>query len=64
MSELLDLLTAAVAVQSRDSDVALLLSGGIDGLSVGLALQRAAKRVHAYTFQLEGQRSNTNGPSC
>lgn len=57
MSDLLNLLSNAAAKSSRDREVALLLSGGLDSLSVGLALQDAGKIVHAYTFCLEGQPS-------
>jgi DNA (cytosine-5)-methyltransferase 1 len=53
MSELLQLLVAAVAAKSRDKTVALLLSGGLDSLSVGLALEKAGKIVRAYTYRLE-----------
>jgi asparagine synthetase B (glutamine-hydrolysing) len=34
--------------------VALLLSGGLDSLSVGIALQKASKTVHAYTYRVQG----------
>ncbi len=57
MSRSLDLLTAAVATRSGNTDVALLLPGGIDSLLVGLALEAAGKRVHAYTFVVEGHPS-------
>ena len=40
-----------------DSRVAVLLSGGVDSISVGLAAQRAGKEVHAYSFQLGEQTS-------
>jgi len=54
MSELLELLCDAVRTRSSDDDVALLLSGGLDSTSVGIALQKAGKKVHAYTFRLQG----------
>lgn len=54
MSELADLLLAEVAAQSRDDDVAILLSGGLDSLTVALAFSRLAKRLHAYTYQIKG----------
>jgi asparagine synthetase B (glutamine-hydrolysing) len=38
-----------------DEEVALLLSGGVDSLSLGFAAMRAGKRVSAYTFQVEDQ---------
>jgi len=40
-----------------DSEVAVLLSGGVDSISVGLAAQHAGKEVHAYSFQLGEQTS-------
>jgi len=35
-----------------DKEVAVLLSGGVDSISVALASHRAGKKVHAYSFQL------------
>jgi len=35
-------------------DVGLLLSGGVDSLSVGFAAESVGKRVSAYTFKVEG----------
>ena len=40
-----------------DRRVAVLLSGGVDSISVGLAAQFADKEVHAYSFQLGEQTS-------
>ena len=40
-----------------DDDVAVLLSGGIDSISVALAAHDAGKKVHAYSFQLGNQTS-------
>ena len=37
-----------------DSEVAVLLSGGVDSVSVGLAAESAGKEVHAYSFYLNG----------
>jgi site-specific DNA-cytosine methylase len=54
MSELLSLLCDAVAARSRDRDVALLLSGGLDSTSVGIALQECGKSIRAYTYRLRG----------
>jgi site-specific DNA-cytosine methylase len=48
------LLTEAVQAQSRHEKVALLLSGGMDSVSVGVALQRAGKAIRGYTFHLQG----------
>lgn len=39
------------------ADVALLLSGGVDSLSIGFAAQAIGKRVHAWTFRLNGEDS-------
>jgi DNA-cytosine methyltransferase len=58
MSELLSLLCSAVRARSSDETVALLLSGGLDSTSAGIALQRAGKTVHAYTYRLQGYESN------
>jgi DNA-cytosine methyltransferase len=58
MSELLPLLCSAVRARSRDDAVALLLSGGIDSTSVGIALQKAGKTVRAYTYRLQGYESS------
>ncbi len=48
------LLESIVASQTANSNVALLLSGGIDSYSVGAACERVGKRVTAYTYELEG----------
>jgi asparagine synthetase B (glutamine-hydrolysing) len=48
------LLCSAIEARSLHHRVALLLSGGIDSLSVGLALDALGKKVVAYTFDLEG----------
>ena len=53
MSELTELLIAAVRRDAPETEVALLLSGGADSLSVGFAAARAGKRIHAYSFQLD-----------
>jgi DNA-cytosine methyltransferase len=57
VSELLSLLCNAVATNSRNEAVALLLSGGLDSASVGIALQKTGKTVRAYTYHLEGYAS-------
>jgi asparagine synthetase B (glutamine-hydrolysing) len=49
MSELVSLLCSAVQARSHDDVVALLLSGGVDSTSVGIALQKVGKTVRAYT---------------
>jgi len=42
---------------SNDNECAILLSGGVDSLSVAFAAQRLGKKLHAYTFRLSGQTS-------
>jgi DNA-cytosine methyltransferase len=54
MSELLTLLCGAVRARSSDDAVALLLSGGVDSASVGIALQKAGRTIRAYTYRLRG----------
>ena len=58
MTELMSLLAESVRDQSRADEVALLLSAGIDSLSVGLALQAEGKSIHAYTFEIQGYPSS------
>jgi asparagine synthetase B (glutamine-hydrolysing) len=58
MTDLQSLFTQYVDNQSRERDVALLLSGGVDSASVGLALTQAGKKVHAYTYELQGYPSH------
>jgi DNA (cytosine-5)-methyltransferase 1 len=53
MRDLLSILCNAVAANSRDQSVALLLSGGLDSTSVGIALQKMGKTVRAYTYHLD-----------
>lgn len=40
-----------------DNKVAVLLSGGVDSLSVALAAHDVGKKVHPYTFYLDGEES-------
>ena len=49
------LLQQEIEEQTSDKEVAVLLSGGVDSLSVAFAAQRAGKDITAYTFHLEGQ---------
>jgi asparagine synthetase B (glutamine-hydrolysing) len=58
MSELRRLLATTVSNQSREAEVALLLSAGRDSITTRIACQDAGKRIHAYTFELEGYRSH------
>ncbi len=41
-----------ISTQVPDETVALLLSGGVDSLSLGFAAEAAGKKVHAYTFKM------------
>lgn len=52
MTDLRDLLCTLVAEGAPEDDVALLLSGGVDSLSLGFAATALGKRVSAYTFQV------------
>ena len=47
------LLVDHVKNNAPDSKVALLLSGGVDSISVGFAAQRLGKKIHAYSFRLD-----------
>jgi DNA-cytosine methyltransferase len=58
ISELLSLLCGDVLARSSDDAVALLLSGGLDSTSVGIALQKAGRTVRAYTYRLKGYESS------
>ena len=40
--------------QSKEDDVAVLLSGGIDSISVALAAHRLGKKLHCYTMFVDG----------
>jgi asparagine synthetase B (glutamine-hydrolysing) len=44
----------AIASQCAASEVGLLLSGGLDSLTVGIACEDVGKRVIAYTYELDG----------
>lgn len=48
------LLTDHIKKNVPDTDVAVLLSGGVDSISVAMAAQDAGKIVHAYSFHLQG----------
>ena len=37
----------------QSEEVAILLSGGLDSISLALASHRIGKKVHAYTFHLQ-----------
>ena len=49
-----DLLVDHIKNNVPDSEIAVLLSGGVDSVSVGLAAESAGKEVHAYSFYLNG----------
>ena len=57
MSELRGLIRRIVSERSREDTVALLLSAGIDSVSTGIVCQEIGKKVHAYTYELQGYRS-------
>ncbi|NDB61766.1 hypothetical protein EB001_25495, partial [bacterium] len=40
--------------QSKEQDVAVLLSGGIDSISVAFAAHRLGKTLHCYTMYVDG----------
>ena len=52
-----ELLQNEIAEQTSDKEVAVLLSGGVDSLSVAFAAQRLGKKITAYTFHLKDQPS-------
>ena len=51
------LLIDQIEQQTTDNNVAVLLSGGVDSLSVAFAAQRMGKKITAYTFHLQDQPS-------
>src|SRR4051794_19254761 len=57
MNDLFRRLCAAVAARSENSEVAILLSAGMDSLSVLLALRELGKKIQAYTYEVEGHPS-------
>ena len=52
-----ELLIDQIKQQTLDKDVAVLLSGGVDSLSVAFAAKRLGLNITAYTFHLKGQSS-------
>jgi len=52
-----DLLIDHIKNNVPDSEIAVLLSGGVDSVSVGLAAESAGKEVHAYSFHLDTHKS-------
>lgn len=51
------LLVNVIRNEVPTDNVGILLSGGVDSLSLGFAADRAGKRVDAYTFHLDGDKS-------
>ena len=51
------LLIDQIEQQTTDNNVAVLLSGGVDSLSVAFAAHRMGKKITAYTFHLQDQPS-------
>ena len=49
------LLGQSIKRDVKTKRVAVLLSGGMDSFSVAVSAHRLGKKVHAYTFQLEGK---------
>ena len=49
------LLENHIVNNTPDESVALLLSGGIDSITAGLAAHNVGKKVHAYSFFLDGE---------
>ncbi len=51
------LLEKSIHESSKDNEVAVLLSGGVDSISVAFAAHRLGKKVSGYTFHIEGNPS-------
>jgi asparagine synthetase B (glutamine-hydrolysing) len=51
------ILVREVNAMSGEQNVAVLLSGGVDSVSVAFAAHRLGKKITAYTFHLDGQPS-------
>lgn len=54
MTDLMAILTKACGTPSQNDRAALLLSSGLDSISVGMAVQAAGMSVQAYTIELDG----------
>ena len=52
-----NILCEIIDEEVQSNEVALLLSGGVDSISLGMSAQRLGKKVSAYTFHLEGEPS-------
>ena len=51
------ILEEIIATEVPANDVAILLSGGVDSLSLAFGAHRLGKKITAYTFYLEGDKS-------
>ena len=51
------ILQRIISKEVPEEECAVLLSGGMDSISVALTANRLGKKVHAYTFHLEGEPS-------
>jgi asparagine synthetase B (glutamine-hydrolysing) len=51
------LIEKSISERSKDNEVAVLLSGGVDSISVAFAAQRLGKKVTGYTFHLKDRPS-------
>ena len=49
-----NILMSIVNEQSKEQNVAVLLSGGIDSISVAFAAHRLEKTLHCYTMHVDG----------
>jgi hypothetical protein len=56
-----EILRAEILAQSSCSEVALLLSGGLDSFTVGFVCHEVGKHVTAYTYELDGIPSSERG---
>ena len=55
MTKIDKIMESLIEKEVPDKEVAVLLSGGVDSLSVAFSAHRLGKKVHAYTFHLENQ---------
>ena len=47
------LLENHIEKNAPDSEIAVLLSGGVDSISVAFAADNLGKKIHAYSFRLD-----------
>lgn len=50
-----DVLMNIIQEQAPDDEVAILFSGGIDSLTCAFAAERLGKKIHCYTFYVDGE---------